>query len=302
MAKKGLGKGLSALIPSSLNPEMTTTIETENNNGNTATRVVEIAVEKIEPNKYQPRKVFNADGLEELALSIKEHGVVQPVVVRKIEEDKYQLVAGERRWRACKIAGLETIPAIIKGYSEQETTEIALIENIQREDLNPLEEAAAYKVLIEEFGLTQEELSNKVGKSRPYIANSLRLLNLPEQIKEMVANGSISAGHGRALLSLPEAGQLRLAEKIQKEGLTVRETEALVKSIGILGSEQQQNKKKENTAKKDLSPEIIDIEEKLRHYFGTKVRLLNNNNGGKIEIEYYSVEELNRILDLLSIS
>lgn len=302
MAKKGLGKGLSALIPSSLNPEMTTTIETENNNGNTATRVVEIAVEQIEPNKYQPRKVFNADGLEELALSIKEHGVVQPVVVRKIEEDKYQLVAGERRWRACKIAGLETIPAIIKGYSEQETTEIALIENIQREDLNPLEEAAAYKVLIEEFGLTQEELSKKVGKSRPYIANSLRLLNLPEQIKEMVANGSISAGHGRALLSLPEAGQLRLAEKIQKEGLTVRETEALVKSIGILGSEQQQNKKKENTAKKDLSPEIIDIEEKLRHYFGTKVRLLNNNNGGKIEIEYYSVEELNRILDLLSIS
>lgn len=301
MAKKGLGKGLSALIPSSLNPEMTTTIETENNNGNTATRVVEIAVEQIEPNKYQPRKVFNADGLEELALSIKEHGVVQPVVVRKIEEDKYQLVAGERRWRACKIAGLETIPAIIKGYSEQETTEIALIENIQREDLNPLEEAAAYKVLIEEFGLTQEELSNKVGKSRPYIANSLRLLNLPEQIKEMVANGSISAGHGRALLSLPEAGQLRLAEKIQKEGLTVRETEALVKSIGILGS-QQQNKKKGNTSKKDLSPEIIDIEEKLRHYFGTKVRLLNNNNGGKIEIEYYSVEELNRILDLLSIS
>ncbi|WP_227763514.1 ParB/RepB/Spo0J family partition protein [Zhaonella formicivorans] len=301
MAKKGLGKGLSALIPSSINPEMTTTIETENNNGNTATRVVEIAVEQIEPNKYQPRKVFNADGLEELALSIKEHGVVQPVVVRKIEEDKYQLVAGERRWRACKLAGLETIPAIIKGYSEQETTEIALIENIQREDLNPLEEAAAYKVLIEEFGLTQEELSKKVGKSRPYIANSLRLLNLPEQIKEMVANGSISAGHGRALLSLPEAGQLRLAEKIQKEGLTVRETEALVKSIGILGS-QQQNKKKGNTGKKDLSPEIIDIEEKLRHYFGTKVRLLNNNNGGKIEIEYYSVEELNRILDLLSIS
>lgn len=299
MVKKGLGRGLGALIPTA--PAAGAAVLEENTPSAVAEsgKVIEIETTKICPNKYQPRKAFNEEGLAELAQSITEHGIVQPIVVRKLEADQYQIVAGERRWRAGKIAGLATIPAIVKEYSEQETTAIALIENIQREDLNPLEEASAYQMLSEEFGLTQEELAKKVGKSRPYIANILRLLNLAEKVKEMLAAGIITTGHARALLPLPEAGQCKLAEKIQLEGLTVRETENLVKGISIIKNEQHQAQTKKDKPQQVIIPELIDLEERLQHFLGTRVRIIHNNNKGKIEIEYYSTEDLNRIVELL---
>lgn len=300
MVKKALGRGLDALIPS---------LKGENNlqerdnflEEDTSTQVVEVALSQIEPNKYQPRTDFDQEKLEELAASIKEHGVVQPVVLRPLGPQRYQLVAGERRWRASQLAGLTSIPAIIKTFSDQETSEIALIENIQREDLNPLEEASAYKTLIEDFDLTQEELAKKVGKSRSYIANTMRLLNLPPKIQEMIGKGLLSAGHGRALLALPEPGQLKLAEKIVQEGLTVRETELVVKSLNTLQEERQ--KKKDNNKKEAsaLDPDMLDLEVRLQHFFGTKVRLINKKKRGVIEIEYYSQEELNRIIELLDL-
>lgn len=294
---KALGRGLDALIPS-FRGENTEGVKEEGGAENLAhNQVVEVALDQIEPNKYQPRTDFAQESLEELAASIKEHGVVQPVVLRQLGPQRYQLVAGERRWRACKLAGLATIPAIIKTFSDQESSEIALIENIQREDLNPLEEANAYKILIEDFGLTQEELSKKVGKSRSYIANTVRLLNLPQKIKDWIAQGLLSAGHGRALLPLPEPGQLKLAEKIIQEGLTVRETEMLVKSLTIFQEERENQKKIKKKEKTD--PELLDMEEKLKQFFGTKVKLINKKNRGKIEIEYYSLDELNRIMELL---
>jgi len=241
MAKRGLGKGLGALIPTDLDvmAELTQAEETVPNDN----KIVEIKIDLIEPNKYQPRKVFQQEALEELAKSIKEHGLVQPIVVRKAG-DKFELVAGERRWRAAKLAGLEKIPALIKDFNLQETTEIALIENIQREDLNPLEEASAYQLLLDEFKLTQEELAKKVGKSRPYIANTLRLLSAPTEIQQHVIEGKLTAGHARALLPLPPAGQIQLAEKIIKENLSVRETEAIVKSVLTIKDEQKKKQRK----------------------------------------------------------
>jgi ParB family chromosome partitioning protein len=303
MAKKGLGKGLGALIPTNfnavINDQPQAAAPAISNQGN---QVIEINIDYIESNKYQPRKVFNQEALEELAKSIKEHGLVQPIVLRKLDNNKYQLVAGERRWRAARAAGLKKIPAIIKEYSEQQTTEIAIIENIQREDLNPLEEASAYQLLIDEFKLTQEELAKRVGKSRSYVANFLRLLQAPQAIQEHVIEGELSAGHARALLTLPEAGQIQLAEKIITDDLSVRETEAIVKSIGLLKQEQKTKKKSSATANKELTPELQDLEDQLIQYFGTKVRLVNNENKGKIEIEYYSDDDLSRIIELLEIS
>ncbi|MDS1029840.1 ParB/RepB/Spo0J family partition protein [Bacillota bacterium LX-D] len=293
MAKKGLGRGLGALIPTSVDND-------EELDEKNSSQILELDIKEIMPNKFQPRRDFNQSALEELALSIKEHGVVQPIVVRK-KNNKYELVAGERRWRASQIAGLKTIPAVIKDYSEQEITEIALIENIQREDLNPIEEAWAYKVLLEEFNLTQEELAQKVAKSRSYLANSLRLLNLPEKIKEFVIDGKISTGHARALLILPEAGQIKLAEKIVSEGLTVRDTEKLVKSVQLLNAEQHEEKPKKNNNRQNYDPEIAALEEKLKQFFSTKVNLIHKHKKGKIEIEYYNKEDLNRILELLQI-
>ena len=298
MAKRGLGKGLGALIPTDLDvmAELTQAEETVPNDN----KIVEIKIDLIEPNKYQPRKVFQQEALEELAKSIKEHGLVQPIVVRKAGE-KFELVAGERRWRAAKLAGLEKIPALIKDFNLQETTEIALIENIQREDLNPLEEASAYQLLLDEFKLTQEELAKKVGKSRPYIANTLRLLSAPTEIQQHVIEGKLTAGHARALLPLPPAGQIQLAEKIIKENLSVRETEAIVKSVLTIKDEQKKKQKKKSQVN-NLTPDLQDIEDRLKSYFGTKVRLTNNGNRGKIEIEYYSEDDLIRIIDLIEVS
>jgi ParB family chromosome partitioning protein len=298
MNKKGLGKGLSALIPTNFDVGLDRAQAKTEDDSN---KVLEIKTNQIEPNKYQPRKSFNNEALEELVQSIKEHGIVQPIVLRKAGK-KYEIVAGERRWRAAKKAGLKTIPAIIKEFTEQETTEIALIENIQRENLNPIEEAGAYQILLEEFKLTQEELSQRVGKSRPYIANTLRLLNAPATIQDHVISGELSAGHVRALLPLPEEGQKKLAKKIIGEKLSVRETEAIVKSIITLNNEQNSKTSKQKSNANNLDPNLLDLEDRLKSYFGTKVRFIKSGKKGKIEIEYYSEDDLIRIIDLIDVN
>lgn len=276
MAKNALGRGLSALIGDE---------ETQNNG------VVDLKLNSVEPNNDQPRKYFNDEKLNQLAESIKEHGVVQPIIVRK-EGDIYRIIAGERRWRATRIAGLETIPAIIKDVSNKQIMEMALIENIQREDLNPIEEAEAYNRLMKEFSMTQEQLSKTVGKSRSLIANSVRLLALGEEIKKLIESGELSNGHGRTLLAIENKElQLKLAEKIVEEGLSVRETEVLIKKV-----QSGKKEKKDEVKNKEI---FLDIEDRLKNIFGTKVKLIANNKKGKIQIEYYSNDELERILEMV---
>lgn len=273
--KKGLGKGLGALIESA---------------GEANSGVLEVKINEVEPNSGQPRKHFNDEKLAQLADSIKQHGVVQPLIVQR-DGQRYKIVAGERRWRASRIAGIQTIPVIVKDLSNKQVMEIALIENIQREDLNPIEEAEAYEKLMSEYGMTQEEISVTVGKSRPAIANSVRLLSLQEKIKDKIIDGEISSGHARALISIENKDlQLKAVEDIIKKGLTVRETESLVKK---LTSEKIVKKKDEN----DI--EYQAIEERFREVFGTKVKILNSKKNGKILIEYYSEDELDRIISLV---
>lgn len=275
MIKKGLGKGLEALI------------STE---GNDEKGILELKITDIEPSSEQPRKLFDDEKLIQLSESIKQHGVVQPLIVKK-EGGLYKIVAGERRWRASRLAGLKTVPVIIKDFSKRQVMEIALIENLQREDLNPIEEAEAYEKLINEFNLTQDEISRTVGKSRPAIANSIRLLTLDDKIRGMVISGFLSSGHARALLAVEDLQtQLKLAEEISKKGLNVRDTEKLVKRTLSKG----------NTVKvKKLNVEYAAIQDKLKDLLGTKVELLVNKKKGKIMIEYYSVEELERIVELI---
>lgn len=289
MAKRGLGKGLEALLPSNFS--------LDSNNTSGSGTIVEIKINEIVPNEQQPRRYFSEESLKELAASIEENGVIQPIIVRKLDQGGYQIVAGERRWRACRLLNKKTIPAIIKEFSDQELLEIALIENIQREDLNPLEEAEAYKTLIKEYGLTQEEVSAKVGKSRSFIANMMRLLNLALPVQEMLVNGQLTVGHGRALLPLPQEGQISLAKKIIQEGLSVRECEALVR--GILALEED---KKAAKRKKEAMPALdktlaLDYQERLRERLGTKVEINQRGDKGKIIIEYYSQEDLHRVLE-----
>lgn len=276
--KKGLGRGLGALLPDL--------------SGSHNEKVAEIAINDITENRYQPRRSFNEEKLKELSLSIKEHGVIQPIIVRPAGQGKYELVAGERRWRACRMLGLDKVPAVVKEFSEKETSEIALIENIQREDLNAIEESSAYRKLIEEYDLTQEDLSLRVGKSRSHIANSLRLLALPEPIKEMVTEGSLSAGHARALLGVINTDQmLEMADKIASKGMSVRQTEVLVKSLD------KDQKDKKGVSK--LDPIIGEMEERLRTRLSTKAIIKRNNKKGTIEIEYYGDDELQRILEMI---
>lgn len=278
MMKKGLGKGLGALITSA----DTTSDETF---------VKEIKINEIEPNANQPRKSFDNEKLVQLSESIKQHGVVQPIIVKK-EENTYKIIAGERRWRAARLAGLTTVPVVVRDVSNKQVMEMALIENIQREDLNPIEEAEAYERLMKEYNLTQEEISNTVGKSRPAIANSLRLLNLNGKLKAYVINEEISSGHARALLAIDDVKlQEKIAEEIIDKELNVRETEKIIKKM-------LSKDKKPKQAK--LTEELADIEDKLKNIFGTKVKLLSNNKKGKIMIEYYSNEELERILELVA--
>jgi len=277
--KKGLGRGLQALIPEYDN-------ETDKN-------IENLSILDIEPNPYQPRKHFNDESLKELSESIKEHGIIQPIIVRKLK-NSFEIVAGERRWRASKMAGLKEIPAIIKEFDDQQVMEIALIENLQREDINPIDEAKAYKALIEKFNLTQEEISKRVGKSRSAIANSIRLLNLDERVQNMVLKGEITNGHAKVILSLQDKDkQYVVANKIQEKNLNVRETEKLIKTMF-------EEKKITNKNMKEKDSYAKDLEDDLCSYFGTKVRIIkNSDNKGKIQIEYYNNEDLIRIIDLI---
>ncbi|MGB9792133.1 MAG: ParB/RepB/Spo0J family partition protein [Thermacetogeniaceae bacterium] len=286
MKGKGLGRGLRALIPTA--PEGATAIE----------EIVEIPLDKIEPGPFQARQDFDEESIAELAASIKAHGVMQPIVVRPIAGDRYQLIVGERRWRACREAGLQSIPAVIRRVDDLASSEMMLIENVQRKDLNPIEEAQAYRRLIEEFGLTQEEISERVGKSRPFIANALRLLQLPQEVQSFIAKGLLSAGHGKVLLSIPDPSQQRkLAEEIIRRGLSVRDTEREVRQLAGLAKTSVRTKRK-GSAKK--SPELADLEDRLRRLLGTKVRIVAGARGGRIEIEFYSQEDLSRLLELIA--
>ena len=283
--KSPLGKGIEALIP------IMDIDEAEDDNKK---QVMEIDINLIEPNDNQPRKKFDEEKLDQLADSIKEHGVVQPVIVKK-EGETYKIIAGERRWRAARIARLKTIPAIVKELTEQEVMEISLIENIQREDLNSIEEALAYKTLAEEFNLKQEEIAEKVGKSRSAVANVLRLLDLDDRIKSYLVDGIITEGHGRALLAVTNKElQYELAKKVIDENLNVRQTEQFAKKIMT----SNKKTKKSTTTKKTLF--IDEYRERLTHVLGTKVNIKQGKDKGKIEIEYYSLDDLERIMGLFN--
>lgn len=291
-SKKGLGKGLDSLIPTIDAEELSIKSAKKNNNIEKNDGVFTVKINSVEPNRNQPRKTFNEDALTELSESIKQYGIIQPIVVQK-KNDYYEIIAGERRWRAAKQAGLKEVPVIIKDYSDQETVEIALIENIQREELNPIEEALAYKRLLTEFNLKQDQVAERVSKSRTAVTNSMRLLKLTDEVQQMVIEDLISSGHARALLPIEDNElQIQLATRIMDEKLSVRETEKLVKSI--------LNKKPEKKKEKVENAFVYEeIENKIKEIVGTKVKVNHKPNGkGKIEIEYYSDKELERLLDL----
>jgi len=283
---RGLGKGLGALLDD---------IEAIDPGG--ADSVIELRVTDVEPNKNQPRKVFDEEKLQTLADSIKMHGVIQPIIVKDLQNGFYQIVAGERRWRASRIAGLKQIPAIVRDYDHLVTMQIALIENLQREDLNPIEEALGYKALLDQFDMTQEKVSEKVSKSRSAIANSLRLLALPQSVQDLITDGSITSGHARAILSV-DSEELRelLAAKIISQSLNVRQAEALAKSIAS-----QPNEGPAAKAKTELDHQISGIQKRISETLGTKVKISNGAKKGKIEIEYYGNDDLNRVLNLLKL-
>ena len=279
MQKQALGKGLGALIPD---------LSSLDDKERKALGISEIALDKIIPNEYQPRKTFDDGKLNELAASIREQGVIQPVIVHRTAGGSYQLIAGERRWRASRLAGLKTIPALVKEATKRELLEMALIENIQREDLNALEAAEAYKRLQDEFKLTQEDLAKRVGKERSTITNFLRLLGLPREVKQDLATGALSMGHAKAILSLERVrDQVLAAQMITKKGLSVREAEALASRL--------KSPPKEKKARQ--SHELKSVEEKLRKSLGTKVTIAAKAKGGRIVIEYYSNDELERIVE-----
>ena len=275
-----LGKGLSALIP-----ELKDDIDKK--------EIVELDISMVYPNEDQPRKVFDEEKINILSDSIKAYGVLQPIVVKPDENGKYMIIAGERRYRASRAAKKGSIPAVIKDLPIRDIMEIALIENLQREDLNPIEEALAYKSLIDNHNVTQEEISEAVGKSRPHITNTIRLLNLREEVISMIEYGEITAGHGKALLRITDKDkQLEVAKRIVEEELSVRATESIAKKIS-----EEQNVKIPTKKEKDIF--IVDVEERLRNIFGTKVNISQGKKKGKLEIEYYNDEELNSIVSML---
>ena len=298
--KAGLGKGLDSLITNKVAPTDTTEV------GKNDEKVIEgilMDIKKVEPNREQPRKNFDEDALLELSESIKQFGVLQPLLVQD-KKGYYEIIAGERRWRAAKLAGLKEVPVIIKDLTEQEVVEIALIENIQRENLNPIEEAIAYKRLLTEFNLKQDEVAERVSKSRTAVTNSMRLLKLNEKVQQMVIDDMLSTGHARALLGIEDQEkQYHTAQKIFDEKLSVRETEKLVKKIQ---QEIESNSTEEDKSKKEvkLDPKMAaifgDLEETMKMILGTKVAInQKDEKKGKIEIEYYSMDELDRIIDLI---
>lgn len=321
--KGGLGRGLDALIPAKKPAEQTPAeIKPKSDDKKSETKTSEkkdslsekkavskfndkeekpigertVRISKVEPNRSQPRKKFDEDALIELSESIKQYGVLQPLLVSD-KKDYYEIIAGERRWRAAKMAGLKEIPVIVKEFSDEEVVEISLIENIQREDLNPIEEAQAYKRLLEEFSLKQDEIADKVSKSRTAVTNSLRLLKLDEKVQQMLTDDMISAGHARALLALPTGElQVKTAQKIFDEKLNVRETEKLVRQMTTTPVVKR-------TIQRNFTEDAVyeSITERMKSILGTKVFInRKRNNKGKIEIEYYSMEELERIMDLFN--
>ena len=286
MGKKyGLGKGLRALIPDNA-------LEDQKEDQKD---IHYIDIDLIKANRAQPRKNFDESKIEQLSQSINEHGIIQPLILNKIADSRYNIVAGERRWRAAKLVGVKKIPAIIMNLSDSEVLEISLIENIQRQDLNPIEEALAYKRLIDDFNLTQDELSRRIGKSRTAISNCMRLLNLDSRVQKYLMDGIISEGHGRSLLRVENTElQYKLAREIVDKNLTVRNIEKIIKNLNSVKRNKKKPDRKENIY-------YVDVREKLENLFGTKVLLVDKKNKGKIEIEYYSQEDLQRILDILEV-
>lgn len=274
MSERGLGRGLGALIP------------------RTTTGLREVPVEAIKPNPWQPRTHFDAQELEELAQSIREHGVLQPVLVSQQPDGSFQLITGERRWRAVQLAGMPTVPAMVKEATPQASLELALVENIQRRDLNPLEEAHAFRQLLDEHGLTQEQLGQRIGKSRVSITNTLRLLHLPDAVREALANGSIAEGHARAILMAnDEAQRLRVLERVLADHLSVRETEALARRMNAAPTHQ--------TAEAQADPDVERLEDAFRQALGTRVRLVRGRRGGRLVISFFSDEELQGLYEAI---
>jgi len=284
--RKGLGKGLGALFED-VNIDST---EIEGSEANKED-INFIEIDEIAPNESQPRKTFNKEKLEELARSIKTHGVIQPIVVRK-QGSHYEVVAGERRWRAARIAGLSEVPCIVRELTDEQNMLVAIIENVQREDLNPIEEAKGIRAMIEDYELTQDEVAKAVSKSRPYITNALRMLKLPDAVLDMVSAGKLSAGHARAILSAKEEEQMEIAQHVETKGLSVREAEKLSKK-GLSFDRKKPGKHPTKNAA------VKQIESELSSALGTKVNLRQNGNKGKIEIEYYSREELEGLIEAL---
>lgn len=298
--KHGLGRGLGALIPDNKVVDTSTNIpikEIKVDNKNDKEKSLLMSINKIKANTKQPRKNFDNDKIDTLASSIKQHGIIQPLLVRR-DRSEYIVIAGERRWRAAKKIGLKEVPVIVvEDIDDKKVLELSLIENIQREDLNPIEEALAYEELKSKFSLTQEQLSERIGKSRTAITNCLRLLNLDVRVQEYIIDGIISEGHGRTILAMDDKEiQYKIAQKIIDEDLSVRETERLIKVL-------KEGKKEKEPKEKEFSPYFKDIENRLQDHFGTKVSLsCNNKQKGKIQIEYYSQDELQRILEILKIA
>lgn len=289
MSRQALGKGLEALIPVQHDSDLGATQQAG---------VSKLAIDKIVPNPFQPRQDFDPQELQELATSVREKGVIQPILVRPRTDGQYEVVAGERRWRASKLAGLGQVPVVIRDLDDTESLEIAIIENVQRSDLNPVEEAMAYQQLISEFNLTQEDVATKVGKNRSSITNTLRLLKLPQSIINKVKDNRLSEGHARALLTIDDIDMMeRLSEKIVRDQLSVRETERLASGVKQPGAETPSKRSKKNELK---DPHTRQLEEELKRKLGTQVKVVAKNpRKGKIEIDYYSLEDLDRIIALL---
>lgn len=282
---RGLGRGLGALIPQMEDEELS--------------KALEVSIEEIQPNPYQPRKEFNQEKINELANSIKEHGIIQPLLVRKTNSG-FQLIAGERRWRAAQMIELKTVPVVVRDMQDEQMMEIALVENLQRSDLNPIEEAEAYQRLMETFQLTQEDVAQKVGKSRPAVANTLRLLQLPEDIRKLLMADAITMGHARALLALSDRNKQReTCQSIIQNELSVRETEELIRRILQPTVSRETSKASSLSQDSKKNPHLMSIEDELKQLFGTKININSSGKRGKIEIEYYSSEELERVLEIL---
>lgn len=297
--KGGLGRGLEALFADSVpvtrevKPLETAAKPAKKSaeKAEPAETVQYISIHDVKPNANQPRKVFDEEKISELAASIKENGIIQPLIVRK-KGKGYEIVAGERRWRASVKAELKEVPCIVRELDDEQNMLLAIVENMQREDLNPMEEAEGLNQMIAAYGLTQEQVSKSIGKSRPYIANSLRLLKLPEEIRDLISDGSLSAGHGRTLVSIPdEARQIEIARKILKDGLSVRETEKLA------AEKEEPGKKRRGRKPKD--PDVARVEADLKEALGTRVNIKRTGKKGKIEIEFFSRDELERLIEML---